>query len=425
MAKNPEQSRRVHVQDNVQVSKNIPTDIDRRLNRRLISLSMLLGVLSFGVISAVIAGMGLFPSLFLNSNKITSTNQEGNISESSARNVLGDATKLKKLTGELFINIPTILNDKLTVNADTLLNGNATVSGNLTAPNITYRVLAGENIKISGDPQNPKISTGPIVTSLAGKTGELKLAGGTGVTINGLEIGLTSDQVTVTAGNGLSGGGPVKLGGSISLVNDGVVSLTGTANQIVVSASKGDVSVSLSPNAQTTSLTLTGLTEGSVLFAGPGGLISQDNTNFFFNNTTNMFGIGTSAPTKSLHVVGTSLITEVATFTHIPTLAHLSPWPSGTSNGADASIYINPASSVADGNLLVAAVNGTAKFIVDAEGDIYGNNLILTGTVDQGSTTVTGDLTVTGNTILGDAPTDTITLNGRVNSNIIPSVDNT
>ncbi|HLQ33698.1 MAG TPA: hypothetical protein VK457_13510, partial [Chloroflexota bacterium] len=50
---------------------------------------------------------------------------------------------------------------------------------------------------------------------------------------------LANSSVTVTAGTGLSGGGAVALGGSVTLNNAGVTSLTGTANQVTVSASTG------------------------------------------------------------------------------------------------------------------------------------------------------------------------------------------
>ncbi len=51
-----------------------------------------------------------------------------------------------------------------------------------------------------------------------------------------------------------------------------------------------------------------GFTEGSVLFADAGGDISQDNANFFWDDTNNSLGIGTAIPKLNLHIVtsGTS-----------------------------------------------------------------------------------------------------------------------
>ena len=56
---------------------------------------------------------------------------------------------------------------------------------------------------------------------------------------------LANSSVTVTAGTGLSGGGSVALGGTVTLNNSGVTSLTGTANQVSVSAATGGVTLSL------------------------------------------------------------------------------------------------------------------------------------------------------------------------------------
>ena len=47
-----------------------------------------------------------------------------------------------------------------------------------------------------------------------------------------------------------------------------------------------------------------GLTAGSVVFAGVGGVLSQDNTNFFWNDTNNRLGIGVNDPDSFLEVFG-------------------------------------------------------------------------------------------------------------------------
>lgn len=52
----------------------------------------------------------------------------------------------------------------------------------------------------------------------------------------------------------------------------------------------------------TGSMALSGFSTGSVLFAGTGGAISQNNSNFFWDNTNGRLGIGTNAPTHNLHI---------------------------------------------------------------------------------------------------------------------------
>lgn len=58
-------------------------------------------------------------------------------------------------------------------------------------------------------------------------------------------------------------------------------------------------------NSSTTNLTITGLTNGSVLFTTSSGLVSQSNSQFFWDNTNSRLGIGTNAPSQKLEVNGT------------------------------------------------------------------------------------------------------------------------
>jgi len=53
---------------------------------------------------------------------------------------------------------------------------------------------------------------------------------------------------------------------------------------------------------KTGSLTLLGVTLGSVLFVGAGGVITEDNANFFWDNANNRLGLGIAAPTGALDV---------------------------------------------------------------------------------------------------------------------------
>jgi hypothetical protein len=51
-----------------------------------------------------------------------------------------------------------------------------------------------------------------------------------------------------------------------------------------------------------TGLTLSGLTAGSIPFAGTGGLISEDNANLFWDDTSNFLGLGTNTPTARFEI---------------------------------------------------------------------------------------------------------------------------
>jgi hypothetical protein len=60
---------------------------------------------------------------------------------------------------------------------------------------------------------------------------------------------------------------------------------------------------SLKVDATTGLPTFPSLTAGSVLFAGTGGLLAQDNANLFWDDTNNRLGVSTVSPTRKFHVV--------------------------------------------------------------------------------------------------------------------------
>jgi hypothetical protein len=58
-------------------------------------------------------------------------------------------------------------------------------------------------------------------------------------------------------------------------------------------------------NGDFSTLTVSGLMAGSLIFAGADGSLSQDNANFFCDDANNWLGIGTNTPATTLHVAGT------------------------------------------------------------------------------------------------------------------------
>lgn len=69
-----------------------------------------------------------------------------------------------------------------------------------------------------------------------------------------------------------------------------------------------------------TTLTLSGFTQGSVFFAGPAGLVSQDNTNFFFNDTTNQLYVANMkiGSLSGVLKASTGVVAGSATTTDLP-----------------------------------------------------------------------------------------------------------
>ena len=125
-------------------------------------------------------------------------------------------------------------------------------------------------------------------------------------------IGLTTPLATTYGGTGLSSIGTANqiLGVNSDASGLEYKTLQGTTNQITVSHSQGAITLSLPQDIATSSsptfsgLTLSSLTEGSILFTGSSGVISEDNSNLYWDDTNNRLGIGTASPGAKLHVSG-------------------------------------------------------------------------------------------------------------------------
>ena len=77
----------------------------------------------------------------------------------------------------------------------------------------------------------------------------------------------------------------------------------GTLEQVTTNGNSTDKGIVISANGlQTNSLNITSLTTGSVLFTNGSGLIQQDNTNFFWDDSNNRLGINTNTPGAPLDI---------------------------------------------------------------------------------------------------------------------------
>jgi len=92
-----------------------------------------------------------------------------------------------------------------------------------------------------------------------------------------------------------------------------VSSGAGTLQQVTTNGNTSNVGISVTAGGgSTNSATITSLTQGSVPFVGAAGLITQDNTNLFFDDTNNRLGINTNTPTNNLDVHGSGTIPIIA-----------------------------------------------------------------------------------------------------------------
>src|SRR3989338_7077564 len=272
-----------------------------------------------------------------------------------------------------------------------------------------------------------------------------------------------TNRIDQLSGAAITGGtitGTAISGGSISGTSVSATTLSASGDTSLSDTTvNGDLTVTGAVNFTGTPLTATDATFTSAtttnLFATSTTLVNATSTNFFATNASTTNSTSTSLYSSSLvagNATSTNLFASLARFTsaivdaltsygeiaapffsatsttatstfsggllatRAPTRAHtFSPWTIGAANSNlfDASLVVNPASAVGDSNLIAAAVNGSVKFLVDAEGDVYVNNLTSVGSVTL-STTTASTFTVEGNATFGDSITVIVTVNGSL-----------
>jgi len=90
------------------------------------------------------------------------------------------------------------------------------------------------------------------------------------------------------------------------------ITQTGTLG-VVITNGAGSISLDTVQDIRTTAspsfvnVTLSGKTSGSVIFAGTGGVLSENNSQFFWDNSNYRLGLGTLAPARRLDVNGSSI----------------------------------------------------------------------------------------------------------------------
>ncbi len=149
----------------------------------------------------------------------------------------------------------------------------------------------------------------------------------------------------------------------------------------------------------------TKLTEGSVVFAGSGGVLSEDNNNLYWDDTNNRLGIGTRSPGAKLHAVGTGRTS-------------IRVGGPSTSSGAVGDFAI----SSSDGAQVNGVTGWSASFRTDSYGAGQGS---LTFYRDPSSVWAmglkpNGDVVVNGNVGIGTTvPTEKLEVVGSIKSDNI------
>lgn len=160
---------------------------------------------------------------------------------------------------------------------------------------------------------------GAVTIGGATQTGTLTLGQSTATNTVLVGVGnLTGSSIgTYTFGNGTIGAsattnihiGGNSTGSGTTTINIGSAQKFGGTSTVNISAVQGastDI-VNIGHASNTLNLIgavkVTSMTSGSVLFAGTGGAITQDNTNLYFNDSTNKLSIGgNTSPAYTLNV---------------------------------------------------------------------------------------------------------------------------
>jgi hypothetical protein len=237
----------------------------------------------------------------------------------------------------------------------------------------------------------------PIGTGTAYALGTITNGGGIGISVvsgniqltNSGVISLTSSLSGISVGTGT---GNVTLSGTLGVANGGTGATTSTGTGSVVlsnspslvtpalgtpssgtltnctgypsSALSGAVPVSAGGTGTTTAFTL-----GSVVFAGASGAYSQNNANFFWDNTNARLGIGTTTPTQKLSVTGNSIVSGNSYFSDTSYYAYVSGSSVWLNFDANDSIEYQRTT-----NQLVGYIGGAATFAVDSTGNFRINS---------------------------------------------------
>lgn len=205
-----------------------------------------------------------------------------------------------------------------------ILKGNTIIEGLLTAPNIIYSLIAGDNVAISGG-QTPKVTLKlpALVNSLNGATGELKFTGGSDIKVDGLIITNSSTLSSVRSRGGCDNCLiDSDIQDNISISSDGNID-SGAIKKGQLNPEHGGTGLSsflagdlLVADSNTSLTVLNAGNKGNTLIIGVSGKPVWSDSLIIDSSTGNV-GIGTTAPVAPLEVKGIGA--TIAKFTNVNT----------------------------------------------------------------------------------------------------------
>ncbi len=254
----------------------------------------------------------------------------------------------------------------------------------------------------------------------------------------------TGDTLVITQGGSNDA---LVVQNGLTRIGSGTPSYADGANDLFVGADlevggNGYISGNLTVSGSIFGDVNPGLTAGSVVFVGNSGELTEDNANFFWDASSYRLGIGTSSPSATLDIFGSSnelrLSYDASTYVSLMS-SSTGKLSISSSSSTQSSIKIGDGTSKdavvffdGDSQDYYVGEDDSDNALKIGSGSSVGTNAYITvlssGNVGIGTTSpsttlevngsglISTDFTVNGNTTLGDASSDSVTINASTMS---------